>query len=69
MGETADPTAMAARIEAALARIEAAAARPRPPVVAEAPAGESAPGPDVVALAQRLDAVIAKVRAALKEAP
>jgi len=59
-----DPVAMAAaRLESAVEKLVAALAKPRPP----AEEGDSVPRAEVAAMAERLDATIARLRLALAD--
>ncbi|NOG68860.1 hypothetical protein [Roseicella sp. DB1501] len=59
-----DPVTMAtARLESAVETLVAALSRPRPPVEE----GEMVPRAEVAAMAERLDATIARLRLALAE--
>ena len=59
-----DPVAMAAaRLESAVDRLIATLSRPRPPV----DDGDMVPRAEVAAMAERLDATIARLRLALAE--
>ena len=61
-----DPVASAAaRLEAAVERLAVAVARPRPQHLAED--ADAVPRAEVAAMAERLDATIARLRAALAE--
>jgi hypothetical protein len=65
MSDTAkDPVAMAtARLESAVEKLIAALSRPRPPM----DEGDMVPRAEVAAMAERLDATIARLRLALAE--
>ena len=64
MSDPGDPVAIAtARLESAVEKLVSALSRPRPP----AEEGETVPRAEVAAMAERLDATIARLRLALAE--